>query len=159
MKKPDIKSVIILGIGNFARCDDGVGVHVVKYILESGMHIPGYVDLEEAGSAIYDLLPLMTGRKKIVIIDALKIEDIPGTVYRLPSDYLTNKYFNALRVSPELREILIQLYITTGDVEVEIIGIVPSDIESTGISLTDAVQAKLQRAALEAISSASDVKV
>lgn len=149
-----IKKVLIAGIGNILRMDDGAGVYIVNHIKESGFVLPEYVEIIEIGSAIYDMVPVMMGRKKIVIADALKTDDIPGTVYRIPSEDLRPNYWKLLRNSPELREIIFQLYITSGEVEIDLVGIVPSEIDLCCMSLSDSVKKKIPAASFEVIKAA-----
>ena len=76
------KKILILGIGNILQMDDGIGPHIINYILESNIQLPDNVDIVDGGTAGYDLLPLLQDRKKIIIVDALKVDDSPGSVYR-----------------------------------------------------------------------------
>ncbi len=149
-----MKSILILGVGNISRKDDGIGVHVINYILGSNINIPPDVDIVEVGSAIYDLLPIINGRRKVVIVDALKTDDIPGTVYRIPSENLKAGFWNILRMSPELREVIFQCYIVSGNVAIDLIGIVPADIDTCAIDLSFPVSEKIHYAASEAIKAA-----
>lgn len=152
---PDPEKILIIGMGNVARMDDGAGVHVIKHLIESKMWIPENIELIEAGSAIHDLLPLMMGRKKVVIVDALRVEDVPGSVYRIPSGELKKNFWEILRISPELRDIIFQSYIISGDAEVDFIGIVPADLYTCSLELSCSVKEKIDCAAIEALRAAT----
>ncbi|HOP63387.1 MAG TPA: hydrogenase maturation protease [Spirochaetota bacterium] len=148
------KKTLIIGIGNVGRTDDGAGVHVINSILNSEIPLPEDVEIIDAGCAIYDVLPAMMGRKKVIIIDALQIDDIPGSIYRIHHDDFRSGYWNLLSGSPELREIIFQLYAVSGEVELEFIGIVPGDVSGCSLELTEQVSESLGRAvdlALDAV--------
>lgn len=140
------KSILIVGIGNIGRMDDGAGVHVVKRIISSDKPVPDDVDIIDAGCAIYDLLPLMIGRRKVIIVDALNVDDIPGSIYRVPAEDFRDGYWNLLSRSPELRDIIFQLHAVSGDVEVEFVGIVPEDVSGCSLELTERVRDSLEKA-------------
>src|SRR5271157_892044 len=83
----DMRKVLILGIGNLLRSDDGIGVHVVKYIEETGAVLPDGIELMDGGTAGFDLLGLIENYDKIVIVDALKADDMPGSIYRFTPEH------------------------------------------------------------------------
>jgi len=140
------KSTLIVGIGNIGRMDDGAGVHVVKRIINSDKPVPEDVDIIDAGCAVYDLLPLMMGRRKIIIVDAINVDDIPGSIYWVPAEDLRYGYWKLLSRSPELREIIFQLYAVSGDIKVEFVGIVPEDVSGCSLELTERVRDSLEKA-------------
>ncbi|HOP31019.1 MAG TPA: HyaD/HybD family hydrogenase maturation endopeptidase [Spirochaetota bacterium] len=146
MKKRKVKQNLILGIGNILHKDDGVGVHVVNEIAETISDLPDYVEVFEGGTFGYDLLPVMSGRKKIVIIDALKINDEPGSVYRFPASHLTdcNNKFSLHDIG--VKKIINMLMLMGESPEIEIIGIVPEDISSFDIGISDSVKKSIPKA-------------
>jgi hydrogenase maturation protease len=46
-----MKNVLILGIGNILRKDDGIGVHAAHELLASGVTIPQNIEILEGGTA------------------------------------------------------------------------------------------------------------
>jgi hydrogenase maturation protease len=77
--KPDI---LVLGVGNVIVRDDGVGVYVAR---ELAGRVPcGACDVEETDVAGIELIDILAGYKKAIIVDAIKTDGgVPGTVYRL----------------------------------------------------------------------------
>jgi hydrogenase maturation protease len=63
----------VLGVGNLILRDDGVGVHVVNELKKQIQH-PN-IDLEEAITGGMNLLDLLLGYDKAIIIDAVKSDD------------------------------------------------------------------------------------
>jgi len=77
---------LILGIGNPFLGDDGIGVHITKELArEIGDE---NIDIEDAGTDGLNLLELVAGYDRLIVIDAIMTEDgEAGEVYRLkPED-------------------------------------------------------------------------
>lgn len=66
--------------------DDSLGPQVIQKLRKT--KLPPDVELAEIGPAVIDALPLLQNRKKVIIIDALKAEEPPGTILRIPAEDL-----------------------------------------------------------------------
>jgi hydrogenase maturation protease len=75
---------IILGIGNLLLADEGVGVHIARALRQEGL--PENVEALEVGTAFLDALPEIERADRIIIVDAMRADHAPGTVYRVPFD-------------------------------------------------------------------------
>jgi hydrogenase maturation protease len=76
---------LVLGVGNILMADEGIGVRVLEALKNELM--PDCVELIDAGTALVELLPLLSKREKVVVIDAVRCGREPGTVYRFtPAD-------------------------------------------------------------------------
>lgn len=140
------KKVLILGIGNILHKDDGLGAFIVNEIDASIKDLPEYVEVADGGTLGYDLLPLMSGREKIVIVDALKVDDIPGSIYRFPAKHLTDNNNKFSLHDMGVKKIIDMLTLSGEEPEIEIIGIVPEDINSFEIGITDSVKKSIPKA-------------
>jgi hydrogenase maturation protease len=80
---------IVLGVGNPILQDDGVGLHVID-ALRQRMNNP-MVTMETASTGGMNLLDMIRGYEKVILIDAMKQNDSkPGEVKRfLLSDFHT----------------------------------------------------------------------
>lgn len=58
--------------------DDGVGVHVLGELRETGLD----AEIVDAGTGGLDLVDLMTGADTVILIDAVRCGGEAGTVYR-----------------------------------------------------------------------------
>jgi hydrogenase maturation protease len=120
---------IILGVGNLILGDDGVGVHVVNKIKK---HIQDpSITVDEAITGGMNLLDLILGYDKAVIIDAVKSEKYKeGTVKRIPiSDFNTMHSCNPHDVSLiEAIKMAKKLGETKIPSEIVIIGIILKEI-------------------------------
>ncbi|MGA7677796.1 MAG: HyaD/HybD family hydrogenase maturation endopeptidase [Dehalococcoidia bacterium] len=78
--------ITVLGIGNLLLKDEGVGVHMVQKL--TGIVDDANVNIIDAGT-YPDFLSLVDdSTDKLIIIDAVKAGNKPGTIYRLTLDDL-----------------------------------------------------------------------
>lgn len=75
----------IVGIGNILQKDDGVGVWVIQELMNEGLE---GVEIVDAGTAVYDLIPTFMENERLIIVDSLRAGHEPGTIYRLTADEL-----------------------------------------------------------------------
>ena len=139
-----VQDILILGIGNILLKDEGVGVHVVNKLKE--MPLPDNVEVLDGGTAGLDLTDFIANRKKVIVIDAVKAGEKPGTIYRLTEKNLNIKpkaimsfheidFLDALHMSEVM-----------GDKPKEtiVIGIEPKDM-SDGIELSPEIEERIPR--------------
>ena len=88
----------------------------------------------------------MSGRKRIVIVDALKVDDLPGSLYKFPAKHLTDNNQKFSLHDMGVKKIIDMLTLTGEKPEVEIIGIVPEDIQSLEIGISDSIKRSIPRA-------------
>ncbi len=77
------EKVIIIGVGNVLRRDDGVGVHVAKEMVETqdfASLLSNSVEVYDGGLGGFKLLDLIDSAKKVIFIDAIDMGLPPGTV-------------------------------------------------------------------------------
>ncbi len=139
------KKTLILGIGNVFQKDDGVGVHVVQYLQQQNIHLPASVDVMDGGTAGFNLIPYMVGYDKLVIIDALKVNDRPGSIYKFNGQHLKAQSPQVSLHEMGIAEVLKILKIQGYQPEVEVIGIVPEDISSLDSMLSPSVEESIPK--------------
>jgi len=83
---------LILGIGNTALTDDGVGCRVVQRLAKRLRGRSGITVKETALSGL-SLLDELTGYERLIIVDAIQTKGgKPGAIYKLsPSDFKTGR--------------------------------------------------------------------
>jgi len=89
-----MKKIAILGIGNILELDDGVAIYATKYLEKNYIFSP-QVDIINGGVEGINLLNLFMEYEYIFILDAIEIEDTPGSIYHIPSDKLTGYGLNS----------------------------------------------------------------
>jgi len=75
-------ATVVLGLGNVAQADDGLGIHAVRE-LPARYHLPPEVEVIEGGTAGLLLVPVLSDAGRAVIVDAIDLGAIPGTLHRL----------------------------------------------------------------------------
>ena len=73
---------LVLGLGNLLLADEGVGVHAARALMEKGC--PEDTTVLDIGTAILEALPDLEIADRVIIIDAVKADGVPGSVYRMP---------------------------------------------------------------------------
>ena len=76
---------LILGIGNELLGDEGVGVHAARLLRKE--NLPKQIKIVEVGTAILDALPDLEQADRVIILDAMKDDQPPGTVYKISLDH------------------------------------------------------------------------
>ena len=78
--------ILVAGVGNVLRADDGFGIRVIEALIAGG-RVPAGVDLYEAGIGGIPLVQeLMKGYDVLVIADAIDRQVEPGTLLLLEPD-------------------------------------------------------------------------
>jgi hydrogenase maturation protease len=140
-----MKPVLIIGVGNLLRTDDGVGVHAINLLNDSGK-LPEYVEAVDAGTCTLDLPALIMGRKRVILIDALESDGEPGTIYKLPASYLSGSGENRCSLHKAgVVSAIRSIRMVDECPDVEVIGIVPQDVFTLGTEPTPMVKAALQK--------------
>jgi hydrogenase maturation protease len=79
---------LVLGMGNPILCDDGAGIRVARAV-QKRLTSPD-VTVEESSLAGMDMLELLAGYDRVIIVDAIQGVGLkPGRVYRFGPEALT----------------------------------------------------------------------
>jgi len=89
-----MKNLAILGIGNILEKDDGVAIYATKF-LEKNYQFDPQIDIINGGVEGINLLNLFMDYKEIIILDAIEIDDEPGSIYHIPAHELTGYGLNS----------------------------------------------------------------
>jgi len=141
-----MRKVLILGIGNILHRDDGLGVYIVRQMEESGVALPEGVELLDGGTAGFDLLGLIDGYDKIVIVDALRTDDRPGSIYRFTPEHAVERRAQFSLHEVGIMEVIRTLRIMDHNPEIEFVGIVPANISDLDTEISQAVLDSIPRA-------------
>lgn len=139
-----MKSIMVVGIGNYILQDEGVGVHVVNHLKE--MELPEQVSLVDGGTHSYDLVDFFCQADIIIVVDALKAGGEPGTIYRAPLEDLgLKKDENSTSLHQMSFIEAVQMVNLLGHhPQITVFGVEPKTID-WGLELTPEISAKLPR--------------
>lgn len=143
------KTIAVIGLGNLLLTDEGFGVHVIQG-LKKDPSIPESVAIIEAGTPGLDILNILEGFEKALILDIAELGGKPGTVYVLTIRKGEPKT-TALRIA-SVHEIdflsALELGWSAGlaiPTEIIIIAVEPKDRWSHGLELTPQLAQTLPR--------------
>ncbi|MCE5212030.1 MAG: HyaD/HybD family hydrogenase maturation endopeptidase [Deltaproteobacteria bacterium] len=73
--------VTVLGIGNILMGDEGFGIHFTRWL--SRRYRPNDdIRIIDGGTLGYALLDIICSCDHLIIVDVLKVDDAPGSIYR-----------------------------------------------------------------------------
>ena len=149
-----MRSTLVLGIGNILLRDEGVGVRAVEILQR--MDLPEGVQVIDGGTSGADLIEHLADRSKVVVIDAVEGEGLPGTIYRLRRDDLmcSSRGSISLHQIGLVESLTMARFLGCDPQEVIVFGVQPGSI-SPGLELTPEVVSavpKIVEAVLEEIS-------
>jgi len=90
---PEI-SLAILGVGNILERDDGIAVYATQYLQRNYHFIPS-IHIENGGVEGINLLNFFMEHPHILILDAIELDDEPGSIYHIPAEELTGYGLNS----------------------------------------------------------------
>jgi hydrogenase maturation protease len=136
-------TIAVLGVGNILLTDEGIGVRIVEE-LQRRYQLPDHVLVLDGGTAGMELLEPLEGLDKLIIADAVRVGQPPGSVVLLQGDEVP-KFFRT-KISPHqigLSDLLAALELTEkAPGEVALIGLQPVSLD-TGMELTPEAEAKV----------------
>ena len=129
----------VLGIGNLLLKDEGVGCHVA-HALEKACQLD--VEVIDGGTSL-EVVSLLEGADKVVIVDAVKGGGTPGQIYRFCLEDVTwrQKMLFSLH-DVNLVEALMVMKCRHDMGDIVIIGVEPKEI-SWGLELSPELQEKM----------------
>jgi hydrogenase maturation protease len=77
--------VLVLGLGNFLRGDEGLGVHALRRLVER-YDLSPEVEAIDGGTLGLGLLPYLENASALLVIDAVQAGRPPGSLIRLQDD-------------------------------------------------------------------------
>ena len=78
--------ILIVGVGNILLQDDSVGLHVTRKLLQ--LSLPHNVGVVDCDTDLMRLSAFLNNPRKIIIIDAVRAGNTPGSVYKFNFDDL-----------------------------------------------------------------------
>jgi len=142
-----LAKTLVLGLGNILLGDEGVGVRVIERLQER-YEFPEEVQVVDGGSGGLGLLYFFEGVSRLVIVDAVKAGNEPGTLIRLKGDEIPA--FLSPKISPHQEGLADLLFAAkvTGILPEEIVlwGIEPAKLD-IGLDLSPVVAAKVDELA------------
>jgi hydrogenase maturation protease len=134
-----------MGVGSILMTDEGIGIRAVEEI-QRRYRFPANVEVLDGGTSGIELLSYISGRDYLIIIDAIKSGNPPGTVLKVEGEDVPARF--RTRISPHQLGIsdLLAAATLTDEIPKQLVlfGIEPKEIV-LGIGLSEEVRSSLDR--------------
>ncbi|NJD57163.1 MAG: HyaD/HybD family hydrogenase maturation endopeptidase [Nitrospirae bacterium] len=90
-------NVLVMGVGSILMTDEGIGIRAIEE-LQKRYRFPENVELLDGGTSGIELLSYISRRDYLVIIDAIKSGNAPGTVLKVEGEDVPAQF--RTRISP-----------------------------------------------------------
>ncbi len=130
--------IAVIGAGTIIFRDEGVGVYAQRY-LEENYIVNGDVTFVDGGVLGFKLMTYYTDYDKVIILDTITMNnDKVGSIYNIPGEELLGLgSYKQTAHEVEIVEML-EIAALNGNLsDVNIVGIVPEDILSVKVGLSD----------------------
>lgn len=136
--------IIILGVGNLLLSDEGVGVHVALRMEK--MTLPQGIEVVEGGTDGFGLIDIVSGADRVIIVDAVKGGEKPGTIYKFDIDDVPDspQLFKTSVHQIGILEVIHFSELIGKKPQTTIIGIEPESLEM-GMELSPTIEAIVPR--------------
>jgi hydrogenase maturation protease len=149
--------ILVAGVGNVLRGDDGFGIRVIEAL--AGAAVPDGVDLYEAGIGGIPLVQeLMKGYDALIAVDAVDKSQAPGTLFILEpvaektdSAELRQQMVDAHYTDPA-KALLLARALNVCPPQVFIVGCQPAQVEDAIEALHPAVEQAVPLAVAQVLS-------
>lgn len=133
--------ILVLGIGNTLMGDEGVGVHVIRYLEKC--ELPPDVELLDGGTGSFVLLEPMQRAGKIILIDATLDDNPPGTVRRLTPRFSTDYPRTLTAHDIGLKDLLDTFYLLDRPARITLFAVSIPPLQELGLELAPAIAARV----------------
>ncbi|MDJ0888197.1 MAG: HyaD/HybD family hydrogenase maturation endopeptidase [Desulfobacterales bacterium] len=136
----DHPQITILGIGNILLTDEGFGVRVIEKLFDE-YEFPDNVAVVEGGVLGIHLLGTLSKTEHLIVVDAVKNRQPPGTLYRLEKEELPERILmkNSLHQTDFLETLTLCEMIDKAPQTIVVLGAEPEDIVTHSVELTPVV--------------------
>lgn len=135
--------ITILGVGNILLSDEGVGVRVVERLNDRYV-FPDNVQLVDGGVLGVRLMGVIGNTDVLIVVDAVKHQQAPGTLVRLTDDQVPRRVPAKQSMHQmDLAEVLALCSAIDQNPCTIVVGIEPEDMTTVDIHLTPTIAAKV----------------
>lgn len=135
--------IVVLGIGNILFSDEGFGVRVIEKLMDL-YEFSENVSVVDGGVLGMNLLGILSEAEHLIVVDAVKNGERPGTLVRLEGDAIPAR----IRAKNSLHQVDFLEALTMCQVfdkvpKTVILGVEPQDIENFSDVLTPSIREKV----------------
>lgn len=144
-------NILLLGLGNLLLRDEGLGIRALEVVQEQ-YHLPPHVTCADGGVLGLELLAYVEGVTHLLVLDAVRSGQTPGTLVRLEGNEISQRLslklsmhqvsFHDILALSRLRRTVPPLLVVWG--------IEPAVLEA-GVGLSELVEKRLDHLAREVV--------
>lgn len=143
MEKKDRKKLLVLGVGNLLLTDEGVGVHAVQDLAKEAEWDQLRVNFLDGATFTQDIFYIFQEYDKVLVLDAVRGGQEPGTIYRFTESNLRDNREQSLSLHDiDLLDSLRMAELLGNKPELSVLGIEPLNISEWSMEMTDVLQAR-----------------
>ncbi len=137
------RRITILGLGNILLADEGFGVNFVRYI-EDKYIFPDNVELIDGGVMGYVLLDIFERSDTMIVIDCIKLDDEPGSIFRFThEEFLTKIPPPTSAHEVKFSDVLIKAEMIGDLPEIIFLCIIPKEYRDMDLEMTNELKSRL----------------
>ena len=142
-KPADNQKVVILGVGNILLRDEGVGIHVIHALRDSLLPPGAKVEIIDGGTSP-NVLYLLDGADRLIVIDAVVGGSEPGTIYRFQANDIAveDKRILSIHQMGLLESLEMMEHMESKPKDTVIIGVEPKEM-GWGLELSSKLKQKI----------------
>jgi hydrogenase maturation protease len=133
-------TLTILGLGNLLLRDEGFGVHFVRQFQEK-YRLPEDMVIIDGGTLGYALMDAICQTQHLLVVDTVKADDNPGTIYRFsPEAIPTSLDYATSAHEVEFLDVLVKAELLGEAPQTTIIAVLPEDANDMGMELSQTMK-------------------
>ena len=130
---------------NCEATDEGFGVHFIR-MLEEKYRFPEKTHIIDGGTLGYSLLDTIAGTNNLIIIDTIKTDDTPGSIYRFTREEMELKMPEPTSAHEvEFFDVLNQAELIGDSPETIFLCIVPYEYGEMNLDMTEQIKDRFQK--------------
>ncbi len=133
-----MKNTVILGIGNLLMGDEGIGIHVIRYLEEQNL-LPE-TDKVDGGTGGFHLLEYFQKYNRVILVDATIDGQPPGTVTMLKPRYSSDYPPTLTAHDIGLKDLLDALYLMEKQPEIVLFTISIPQLDKVTLDLSPEIR-------------------
>jgi hydrogenase maturation protease len=135
--------ITVLGVGNILLSDEGVGVRVVERLSRQYV-FPDNVQVLDGGVLGVRLMGIIAGTDILIVVDAVKNQQAPGTLYRLADEKVPRRVLAKQSMHQmDLPEVLALCNAIDKNPRTIVVGVEPQDMITMAVELTPLIAARV----------------
>ena len=135
------KKILIMGIGNYLMCDEGVGVHIAEQLLKEPL--PEHVAVLDGGTGGFHLLEFFEDHDHVILIDATLDGREPGTIRMIKPKFAADFPPAMSTHDIGLKDMVSALQFMDKMPEIDLLVVSIASIQEQGTELTPPVRSKI----------------